>query len=70
MVQCGPASSVANSHVCPGPFLGQLSGGNWMARGFLWRLRLRGSPGLGVSGFGLSPGLLTILITPSGVGCD
>jgi hypothetical protein len=35
MGQCGPAFSVANPHACPGPFLGKLSGGNWMARGDL-----------------------------------
>lgn len=35
MVQCGPAFSVANPHVCSGPLLGEFSGGNWMARGDL-----------------------------------
>ena len=55
MVQCGPASSVANPHVCPGPLLGQLSGGNWIARGVFRRLRLwRILPG-GASGSGLAP---------------
>ena len=47
MGQCGPAFSVANPHVCLGPPLGELSGGNWMARGGLRRLRPRGSSGLG-----------------------
>ena len=42
MEQCGPAFSVANPHVCPGPTLGELSGGKWMAR--------RGPPGLSASG--------------------
>ena len=56
MVQCGPASSVANPHVCPGLSLGKLSGGNWMARGAPRWLRLRGVLGLG-GGFGLSPTL-------------
>ena len=48
MGPCGPASSVANPHVGPGPLLGKLSGGNRIARGGSRRLRLRGSPGLGV----------------------
>ena len=51
MVQCGPAFSVANPHVCPGPPLGKLSGGNWMAHGAPRRLRPRGTLGLG-GGFG------------------
>ena len=67
MGQCGPASSVANPHVCSGPSLGQLSGGNWMACGLFRRLRLRGFPGLGV-GLRLGPNCATILITPGSGG--
>jgi len=52
MVQYGPAFSVANPHVCPGPSLGELSGGNWMARGDLSAASAPGFPGLGV---GLRP---------------
>ena len=70
MVQCGPASSVANPHVCPGPLLGQLSGGNWIARVVFRRLRPWSTPGWGV-GLRLGPlTLVNILIIPSGVGCD
>ena len=57
MVQCGPASSVANPHVCPGPLLGQLSGGNWIARGVFRRLWLRRVPPGGASGSGSAPRL-------------
>ena len=67
MVQCGPASGVANPHVCPGPFLGELSGGNWMARGLLRRLRLRGFPGPGV-GLRLVPRLVNYPDHPFGGG--
>ena len=57
MVQCGPASSVANPHVCPGPLLGQLSGGNWIARGVLRRLWPRRVLPGGASGSGSAPRL-------------
>ena len=71
MVQCGPASSVANPHVCPGPLLGRLSGGNWMARGHRWRLRPRGRSGQGVGlRLDLRPMNYPDHLIPSGVGCD
>ena len=69
MVQCGPAFSVANPHVCPGPLLGKLSGGNWMVRGAPGGFGSGGCPGW-VSGSGPTPDLVNILIIPSGVGCD
>lgn len=73
MGQCGPAFSVANPHVCAGPFLGQLSGGNWMACGCLRRLRSRERSGLGV-GLRLGPRSCNYpdhpRLRPMGVGCD
>ena len=69
MAQCGPAFSVANPHICSGPSLGKLSGGNRMARGALGRLRPRGVPGLGAGPRPL-PDHVNILITSSEVGCD
>ena len=68
MVQCGPASSVANPHVCPGPFLGQLSGGNWIARVVFRRLRPWRVPPGGASGSGSAPDFGKYPDHPSGGG--
>ena len=64
MVQCRPAFSVANSYVCPGPFsLGNSVGANGWSVGSSGGFGPGGLPGW-ASGFGSSPSLVTILITP------
>ena len=68
MVQCGPASSVANSLTsAPDRPLGNSVGAIGWPEGLLWRLRPRGFPGPGV-GLRLLPQLVNYPDHPFGGG--
>ena len=58
MSQCGPAFRVANPHVCGGPFLGELSGGNWMGRSRPSAASVPGASRLGCWAYAHAPDLV------------